>query len=189
MLDLMKDYFLLESLGFEDYPEDIFAEQQDNIYRITKDGICYGLLKNMTFLTNEEITKIPYYKDSWSIRDLDDMLSSQLVDHISYLFEQDGFETIDRLNTEEKQVDLVVKKNDSSFFVEVKKKIVLKSFERIIQMRLSKAVILVTTTIVSDEDIQFAAASKVIVFDRRVLIGILKGRNKISNILKKHIEF
>ncbi len=176
-------------INFEDYPNDIISDNsnEENIYRISKDGICYGLLKNVSSIIEEPV-KIPYYRENWSIRDLDQMLHFELVDHLSYLFEQEGFEIINRQHPERnKQFDLVLRKK-VTFLVEIKKDVILKSFELLKKIKMENTGVLITTSVVSAEDIEFARVWGIIVIDRRALVTILREKpdqKRITNYINR----
>jgi Holliday junction resolvase len=184
-------------LNFVDYREDFVFKQDKNTYTVTRDGICYGYvsdlaeLRDLGFTREIDIQKIPYYRDSISIRDLDDMLHFQLVEHMRYLFAREGFHVRKEVFEGNKRHDLIASKERKKYIVEVKKGIkedvIIKSLEQITRYRNAGAALLVTTTKISDEYIRYAREMNIIIIDRRYLKAIIRNQASISDLLKKPI--
>lgn len=179
-------------LNFSDYEEEILYEHEENTFRITKDGICFGYLRNLGklrdlgFMGEIDACKIPYYRDTLSMRDLDNMLHFQLVEHISYLFEREGFDVKKEVFEGNRRYDMIVSKEGKKFIVEVKKDVIIKSFEQIKGYQDANAALLITTMNVSDEDIRYAADLNIVIIDRKSLKAIIENQKKISDLLKKY---
>lgn len=177
-------------LNFIDYEEDLRFEQDRNTFRVTRDGICYGYLRDMGKLRDLGVTreiniqKIPYYRDTLSIRDLDDMLHFQLVEHIEYLFKSEGFEVSKESFEDNKRYDLIVSKEGKKFIVEIKKN-VIKSFEQLKDFKTADAALLITTMNISDEDILYAKSFNISIIDRKSLKAIMRKRKRITAFLKE----
>jgi hypothetical protein len=182
---------VLGFLNFVDYDEDFTVEQGRNTFTITRDGICYGYLRNLLglrdlgFMREIEIEEIPFYRDTLSIRDIDDMLEFQLVEHIKYLFAREGFEISRETLENGKRYDLIVSKERKRYVVEVKKDVIIKSFEQIKGLRDVNAAFLVTTMFISTEDISYARDLNIIIIDRRSLKAIIRNKESISHLLSK----
>ncbi len=180
---------VFDFVNFVDYDEDFTFVQHRNTFTITRDGICYGYLQDLGGLRDldfkEEINlqEIPFYRDTLSIRDLDHLLDFQLTQHVKYLFAREGFGIGEEALEGEKRYDLIVSKKGKKYAVEVKKNIIIKAFEHIKDHPGVDACFLVTTTIISDEDIRYARDLNVIVIDRRYLKAIIRKRKSISGRL------
>jgi hypothetical protein len=172
-------------VGYEDFP----YEQPGNTFRITSDGICYGYLRNLhnlreLGLTREiDVEKVPYYRDTLSIRDLDSMLSFQLVEHIGYLFERENFEVETEDIPYDKGYDLIVIKETKKFFVEVKKRLI-ESIRQLKFFRFANVSIVVTIANVSEDFIRKAKELNIVILDRKALKKIIKRQEKISNFFE-----
>jgi len=177
-------------LGFIDYEEDLRFEQDRNTFRVTKDGICFGYLRDLNKLRDLGVTReiniqeIPYYRDTLSIRDLDAMLHFQLVEHIEYLFRREGFGVSREPFEDNKRYDLIVSKEGNRFIVEIKKNLI-KSFEMLKDSKTADAALLITTMNVSDGDILYAKSFNVLILDRKSLKAILRKRKRITDFLKE----
>lgn len=182
---------VLDFLNFVDYDEDFTVKQGRNTFTITRDGICYGYLRDLLglrdlgFTREIDMEEIPFYRDTLSIRDLDDLLEFQLVEHIKYLFAREGFEVRRETLENGKRYDLIVSKERKRYVVEVKKDVIIKSFEQIRGLRDVNAAFLVTTMFISDEDIRYARDLNVIIIDRRSLKAIIRNKESISHLLSK----
>jgi hypothetical protein len=168
-------------LNFIDYDEDFIFKQEKNTFAVTKDGICYGYisdlteLRNLGFVREIDVQKIPYYRDNLSIRDLDYMLHLQLVEQIKYFFAREGFEVRKEVLENNKMYDLIASKEGKRYIVEIKKDVIIKSFEQIKGYQNADAALLITTMNISDEDIRYA----------RYLKAIIRRQTSISNLLRK----
>jgi len=177
-------------LSFIDYEEDFRFEQDGNTFRVTRDGICYGYLRDLDklrdlgFTREIDIQEIPYYRDTLSILDLDDMLHFQLVEHIEYLFRREGFGVSREPFEDNKRYDLIVSKEGNRFIVEIKKNLI-KSFEMLKDSKTADAALLITTMNVSDGDILYAKSFNVLILDRKSLKAILRKRKRITDFLKE----
>lgn len=178
-------------LNFTDYQEDFVFKQDKNTFTVTRDGICYGYvsdlteLRNLGFMREIDVQKIPYYRDNLSIRDLDYMLHFQLVEHIKYLFTREGFEVRKEVLEDNKRYDLLASREGRRYIVEVKKDVIIKSFEQIKNYQNADAAFLITTMNISDEDIRYARDLNIIIIDRRYLKAVIRNQATISDLLRK----
>lgn len=178
-------------LGFMDYEEDFIFKQDKNTFAISRDGICYGYLRDLSELRNLgfareiNVQEISFYRDTLSIRDLDYMLDFQLAEHIKYLFAREGFEVRRELLDGNKRFDLIVIKEGKVYVVEVKKDVVIKTFEQLKGRGDVSAALLITTMRISDEDIRYARNLNIIIIDRRALKAIIRNKESISGLLSK----
>lgn len=175
---------------FEDYEEKLEFKQSRNFFKITKDGICYGVLHDLEDLRNLGMTKeivipeIPYYKDKISIRDLDYMLHSQIVEYVKYLFKRERFKIRTEKYEKNKRYDLLVSKERKKYIVEIKKK-VPESFEQLRSYMDEKAVIFITIRKVPEKMILFAQNYNIFIIDRTSLNDIIKKHKTITQLLKE----
>jgi len=178
-------------LNFMDYDEDFTFKQEKNTFAVTRDGICYGYisdlteLRNLGFMREIDVQKIPYYRDNLSIRDLDYMLHFQLVEHIKYFFTREGFEVRKEVLEDNKRYDLIAIKEGKKYIVEIKKDVIIKSFEHIKNYQNADAALLITTMNISDEDIRYARGLNIIIIDRRYLKAVIRNQASISDLLRK----
>jgi hypothetical protein len=178
-------------LDFVDYEEDFVFTQDKNTFAVSTDGICYGYLQDLSelrdlgFAREINVQEISFYRDTLSIRDLDYMLDFQLVEHIKYLFAREGFEFRRELLEGNKRSDLMVSKEGKRYVVEVKKDVVIKTFERLKDRRDVSAALLITTMSISDEDIRYAREFNIIIIDRGALKAIIRNKENISDLLSK----
>lgn len=177
-------------LNFTDYEDDFVFRQDNNTFAVSKDGICYGYLRDLGVLRSLgyakeiDVERISFYRDILSIRDLDDMFNFQLVEQVKYLFEREGFEVSKKVRDSNEKYDLIVSKNGKKYVVEAKKDIIIKCFEELKGFPDINAAFLFTTMDISDEDIHYALGSKVIIIDRKALKAILRKRKSISSLLR-----
>ena len=111
-------------LAFVDYQEDRTFRQEVNTFQISRDGICYGYITDLKMLESLganpiDVNQIYYFWDTFSIRDADYMMHFQLVEFAKYLFQREGLEVQGEISAETRNYDLVVKKKEKIFAVEV----------------------------------------------------------------------
>ncbi len=177
-------------LSFGGY-EDFVFEQSENVFRITGDGICYGYLRKLTelrdlgFAREIRLDTIPFYRDTLSVRDLDDLFHFQLVEHTVYLFKREEFSITPEFFVRDRKYDLLVEKAGRRYIVEIKKGTVLESFDHLKDHLGANASVLITTASVSDEDIRYAEGLEIVIIDRRRLRAIIKYGKRISDFLER----
>jgi len=168
-------------ISFEDYGDNKLIELDKNVFKISKDGLCYGYIRNLEFLKNQlGNTKPIYYKDAVSIADIDDMFTFQLVNQVSYFFEKDGFNI-----TEDNNSNLIANKNNKYFHIKIDKNIIkpFKSIEHHIKNQKSYQVIFVTPSKLSEEDISYASLQGILIISRTQLKQIIKNKKRISDFI------
>jgi uncharacterized protein YabE (DUF348 family) len=79
----------------------------------------------------------------------------------------------------------MVSKEGKRYVVEVKKDVVIKTFERLKDRRDVSAALLITTMSISDEDIRYAREFNIIIIDRGALKAIIRNKENISDLLSK----
>jgi hypothetical protein len=177
-------------LGFVDYEDDFVFRQERNAFAVNRDGICFGYLhdlgklRDLGFTREINVRRISYYRDVLSILDLDDMFNFQLVEQVKYLFEREGFKISGDIFDGTRRYDLIVSREGKRYAVEVKKDVIIKSFEQLESFPGVDAALLVTTMSISDEDIRYARDRKVVIIDRKILKAILGRRVSIFNLLR-----
>ena len=176
-------------LAFVDYTEDMTFKQHGNTFQISRDGICYGYITDLKLLETLgarpiDVNQIFYYWDNFTIRDTDYMLHFQLVEFAKYLFQREGFEVQKESFLERRNYDLVVMKKEKMFAVEVKKDVIIKTFDQLKNFRNHFTPVIITIVNVSDEDIQYAKDFGVLIIDRRRLRSIIWEERKIWGFLR-----
>lgn len=176
-------------IDFKDYPKDYTYSDKDNKFIISKDGICFGYIRDLKFIEDQiDIKKIAYYKENVSLGDLDDMFEFQLIDLVSYFFEKEGFVIKKEPFKDVQKCDLIAEKDSKKYVVEVKKEVILKSFEEIKRFKEifnADMAFLITTTRISDVDIYYAKSQNVIIIDRDGLRGIIRNKKRIVDFIDK----
>ncbi len=131
-----------------------------------------------------KIRRIPYYKDTVSIRDLDSMFEFELTNHISYLFQRAGFTVEKEVYVNDFRYDIVAVRHKEKYFVEITRD-VLTPFDHIRERKeqANGNLILVTTMRVSDDDINHAKKFGIIVIDRELLREVISSKRKILKII------
>ena len=177
-------------LNFEDYEEDIIFEQDENKFRITRDGICYGIIRNIDELSELGITEeillrdIPYYRDTFSIRDFDEMLHFQLVEQIKYYFEREGYEVNKEKIEDDKRFDFIITKRRRKFAVEISKNVIRPFISSLFPYENNYNPVIISTAYISKEDIQTAKKFNVRLIDRKALKQIMRKRRRITEYLE-----
>jgi len=176
-------------LNFTDYPENTVFNHGRSTFSISRDGICFGYTKDFdNFLQlgrgNLPIpSEIPYYLERFRIRDLDFLFQFQLVNFIEYLLTQERFEIIRNPKLENQSIDLLVKKRKMAFAIEIKKNVILKTFDTVRKRKTDFQPVLVTLKSISDEDIAYAQEFNVVIIDRERLRAIISRRKTFSKFL------
>ena len=177
-------------LNYKDKENDEIVEKELVTFAITTDGICYGYFKDISgltslkktnILTNIDLDQIKNYMDSVSIYDLDNVLESQLIDYIKYIFERSGFEVEKESRIRDVRFDLLITKNQKRIAVEVKRQIIIRSYEQVIHYR--PCVLIITQKYIADADIEYAKDNGVVIIDRRRLKAIIKRKLDPSDLL------
>lgn len=174
--------------NFQDYEQDIYWEEGTNLFTITKDGLCIGLLSNINFLSAQLEGKIiPHFQDATTVRDIDIMDHYSIMMFISYLFIKIGAEIINQMNINDFNPDLVINYKKKKFIVEFKRSVNKESVDLLInkqkEVELHKF-ILITPQKIKRSLLLHAINNNIILIGRNDLIDILRNHKYIVEFME-----
>lgn len=174
--------------NFQDYEQDIYWEEGTNLFTITKDGLCIGLLSNINFLSAQLEGKIiPHFQDATTVRDIDIMDHYSIMMFISYLFIKIGAEVINQMNVKGFSADLVVNYKKKKFIVEFKKIVNKESVDFLINKQKEvepHKFILITPQKIKRNLMFHAIKDDIILIERRDLKDILRNHKYIVEFME-----
>ena len=177
-------------LEFEEYREDysFVTNRPENKFFVSRDGICYGLLKNLSGLERVDSNKIKNYKENISISDVDDMYKYEIYSLIEYYLKKENISISKEVLLEPKiRADGIIEVKNSQYIIEIKSNNIIKGYDflkKIINKNDIKNGILITRKKISNDDISEARNNKIVIIDRERLKKIIRGKRKISSYLK-----
>lgn len=187
---------VFDLLSFEEYREDFsfttgMSKEDTNNFFVSKDGICYGLLKNFIGIERVNTNNISYRKDNVSIADIDNMYEYELQNLMEYYFNKEKIEFSKEIpkavETKFKTtIDGIINVGDISYILEIKTDGFLKTFNHLKQLKRylkNDKGLLITNQKISSNDLLYAKKNGIIIIDREGLKKIIKKKLKLTSFL------
>ena len=172
-------------LNFKEYNSDLEYEDSNsgNFFYIYRDGICVGDIRNLNpFPLEQEVVQ---YHERTTILDIDEMNGISFQKYIKYLFDKNGFNGLVNNNNADMGYDLIVKKNEGTFFIEIELSTKPLQNYQFDKNQLEQNLILITNNRVKDDDKK--KFNNIIVLDRKKLRTITRNNALLSKyILSKY---
>lgn len=185
-------------LDFEEYDNTLSFSNEENIFNVSKDGICLGLIENLNSLPlhiklaiNDQILKgrVKHYQDYTTIEDIDVMGQLSFYEYFEYLLKEIGFRISRNSGLRERHgSDFYLEYEGKQIIIEIKKTsryFSLSAIETFAKRANGYKKLLITNGRINRLTREFIQNNNIIVVDRSMLIEIINNRHLLIEILER----